>query len=223
MKSDAPLPWTAVLGGLLAVALFSLTIPLMRLAVHEFDPAILGVGRILLAAVPAVIVLGSIGVPRLSWGQFGRLCLITGCLVFGFAWLVATALQTVPSHHAAIVTGGIPLFTAIGATLVGGRRPSVRFWVAAATGSLLVAGYGVARSGGVVTLADLLLLAAAAVCGVGYSEGTRLSVELGSIRLTCLMPIVAVPGALLVCWGKWPVSWQSVHAISWACWLQWTH
>ena len=103
MKPNALLPWTAVLGGLLAVALFSLTIPLMRLAVHDLDPTILGVGRILLAAVPAVIVLGFIGVPRLSWVQFGRLCLVTSCLVFGFAWLVATALRTVPSHHAAIV------------------------------------------------------------------------------------------------------------------------
>lgn len=219
MKSDPHLSWTSILGGLLAVALFSLTIPLMRLAVHEFDPAILGVGRILLAAVPAVIVLACIGVPRLSWSQFGRLCLVTGCLVFGFAWLVATALRTVPSHHAAIVTGGIPLFTAIGATLRGGHRPSARFWVAAVTGSLLVGGYGVAQSGGVVTSADLLLLAAAAVCGIGYSEGTRLSGEIGATSLTCLMPIVAVPGALLVCWDKWPVSWSSIHALSWGCWL----
>lgn len=219
MKSETPLHLTAILGGLLAVALFSLTIPFMRLAVRELDPTILGVGRILLAAVPAAIVLAFIGVPRLRWDQIGRLALVTGCLVFGFAWLVATALRTVSSHHAAIVTGGIPLFTAIAATLVGGQRPSIRFWLAAATGSVLVAGYGVVRSGGVVTLADLLLLAAAAVCGLAYSEGTRLSAEIGAIRLTCLMPIMAVPGALLVCWGKWPASWESLHAITWGCWL----
>ena len=219
MKSAAPLHLTAILGGLLAVALFSLTIPFMRLAVHELDPTILGVGRILLAAVPAAIVLGFIGVPRLRWGQVGRLGLVTGCLVFGFAWLVATALRTVSSHHAAIVTGGIPLFTAIAATLVGGQRPSLRFWLAAATGSLLVAGYGVVRSGGAITLADFFLLAAAAVCGVGYSEGTRLSAEIGSIRLICLMPIMAIPGAILVCWAKWPASWESVHAVTWGCWL----
>src|SRR5262245_1013667 len=109
MKPDHALPKTAILGGFLAVALFSLTIPLMRLAVHELDPTILGVGRILLAAVPATVVLLCLGFPRLNWSQFGRLCLVTGCLVFGFAWLVATALRTVPSHHAAIVTGGIPL------------------------------------------------------------------------------------------------------------------
>lgn len=219
MKPDSHLPWTAIFGGFLAVALFSLTIPLMRIAVHELDPTILGVGRILIAAVPASLVLGFIGVPRLSWSQFGRLCLVTSCLVFGFAWLVATALRSVPSHHAAIVTGGIPLFTAIGATLRGGQHPSIRFWIAAVTGSLLVGGYGIAQSGGVVTSADLLLLAAAAVCGIGYSEGTRLSGEIGSTQLTCLMPIVAIPGALLVCWGKWPVAWASIHALSWGCWL----
>ena len=219
MKSDAHIPWTAVLGGVVTVALFSLTIPFMRLAVRELDPTILGVGRILLAAVPATIVLGFQGVPRLSWGQFGRLCVVICCLVFGFAWLVATALRTVPSHHAAIVTGGIPLFTAIAATLRGGRHPGARFWTAAAAGSLLVAGYGIARSGGVLSQADLLLLAAAAVCGIGYSEGVRLSAEIGATRVTCLMPIVAAPAALLVCWGKWPASWESIHALSWFCWL----
>lgn len=219
MKPEASLPWSAVLGGLAAVALFSLTIPAMRLGVRELDPTLIGVGRILLAALPATIVLGFVGIPRLTRGQFGRLCLVTICLVFGFAWLVATALRIVPSHHAAIVTGGIPLFTAISATLVGGRRPSARFWVAAAAGSILVGGYGIAQSGGAVTSADLLLLAAAAVCGLGYSEGTRLSSEIGSVRLTCLMPIVATPGALLVCWDKTPASWSALHAVSWECWL----
>jgi drug/metabolite transporter (DMT)-like permease len=33
------------------------------------------------------------------------------------------------------------------------------------------------------------------------------------------MPNVAIPGPLLMCWGKWPVSWQFIHAISWVCWL----
>ncbi|HEV7403880.1 MAG TPA: DMT family transporter [Chthoniobacteraceae bacterium] len=219
MKPHPPLPWTAVGGGLLAVALFSLTMPLMRLAVRELDPTVIGVGRMLLAAGPAAIVLTVVGFPRLSWAQFGRLCVVTGCLVFGFAWLTAIALRTVDSHHAAIVAGGIPLFTAISATITGGRRPSIPFWLAAAAGSLLVAGYGIVRSGGVVTYADLLLLAAAAVCGVGYSEGSRLASEIGSMRLTCLMPLVAVPGALLFCWGRFPASWASLHAVTWAAWL----
>lgn len=122
MKPHPPLPWTAVGGGLLAVALFSLTMPLMRLAVRELDATVIGVGRMLIAAGPAAIVLAIVGFPRLTWGQFGRLCVITGCLVFGFAWLTAMALRTVDSHHAAIVAGGIPLFTAISATVTGGRR-----------------------------------------------------------------------------------------------------
>ena len=85
--------------------------------------------------------------------------------------------------------------------------------------SLLVAGYGIVRSGGAVTYADLLLLAAAAVCGVGYAEGSRLASEIGSTRLTCLMPLAAVPGALILCWGKWPASWSAIHAVTWAAWL----
>jgi drug/metabolite transporter (DMT)-like permease len=80
---------------------------------------------------------------------------------------------------------------------------------------LLVAGYGIVRAGGVLSLADFLLLAAAAVCGIGYAEGTRLTAEIGATRLTCLMPVAALPGALILCWGKWPHAWGEVHAASW--------
>jgi drug/metabolite transporter (DMT)-like permease len=218
-SSQNPIPWSAVFGGFIAVALFSLTMPLMRLAVRDFDPAVIGVGRMLIGAVPAAIVLAFIGFPRLNRGQWARLGLITVCLVFGFAWLTAMALKTVPSSHAAIVAGGIPLFTALCATFTGGQRPTWRFWIAAGLGSLLVAGYGIVRSGGVLTFADLLLLAAAAVCGLGYSEGSRLTAEIGSTRLTCLMPLVAAPVALLFCWGKWPAAWTDVHAVSWVALL----
>jgi drug/metabolite transporter (DMT)-like permease len=212
-------PWSAILGGFVAVALFSLTMPLMRIAVGELDATFVGVGRMLLSVLPACIVLTCVGWPRLSWGQLGRLAIVTACLVFGFAWLTAHALKTVPSHHAAIVTGGIPLATALAATFTGGWKPSWRFWAAATIGSMLVAGYGVMKSGGALSLADLLLLTAALVCGIGYSEGVRLTAEVGAIRMTCLMPLMALPGALELCWGKWPTVWSDVHAVTWLAFL----
>lgn len=212
-------PWSAILGGFTAVALFSLTMPLMRIAVGELNATVVGVGRMLISVLPAIVVLTCVGWPRLTWGQFGRLAIVSACLVFGFAWLTAYALKTVPSHHAAIVTGGIPLATALTATFSGGRKPSWRFWAAATIGSLLVAGYGIVKSGGVLSLADLLLLTAALVCGIGYSEGTRLTAELGAIRMTCLMPLMALPGALALCWGKWPAVWSDVHALTWFAFL----
>jgi drug/metabolite transporter (DMT)-like permease len=212
-------PWPAIFGGFIAVALFSLTMPLMRIAVRELDATVVGVGRMLISVLPAIVVLTCVGWPRLTWGQFARLAIVTACLVFGFAWLTAHALKTVPSHHAAIVTGGIPLATALAATFSGGHRPSWRFWAAATIGSLLVAGYGIAKSGGVLSMADLLLLTAAFVCGIGYSEGTRLTAEIGAIRMTCLMPLMALPGALVLCWGRWPAAWSDVHAVSWVAFL----
>lgn len=202
-------------GGLLAIFLFSLTMPMMRLAEAGFHPAVVGVGRLAIAAPLAGVTLCFLGCPRLTLWQWGRLLFITLCLGFGFAWMLALALQHVPSYHAAIVTGSIPLFTAIAATCRGGHRQTAGFWLAAMAGSLLVAGYGVAKSGWVMTPADLMLLGAAVACGFGYGEGARLGAEIGQSRVACLMPLMATPLAIAVCWGKLPVDWGRIPATAW--------
>ncbi len=73
--------------GLIGVLLFSLTVPTMRIAVADFDPVIVGVGRSALAAVPAAILLMILGSPRLTLAQIGSIMVIAGCLIFGFSWL----------------------------------------------------------------------------------------------------------------------------------------
>ena len=88
------------------------------------------------------------------------------------------------------------LATALATTVRTRKKQSTAFWIASLLGSLLVVGYGFAKSGWVFSHADFLLLAAAAVCGVGYSEGAQLGAEIGTQRLSCLMPLAAVPAAV---------------------------
>ncbi|MDB6175343.1 MAG: hypothetical protein JWL59_4654 [Chthoniobacteraceae bacterium] len=202
-------------GGLLAVFLFSLTMPMMRLAEADFQPAVVGVGRLAIGAPLAALVLVFLGWPRMGKGQVARLFFVTACLGFGFAFLLALALREVPSYHAAIVTGSIPLFTALMAAWRGGRRQTPGFWCAALAGSMLVAGYGIAKSGWILTSADLMLLLAAAACGIGYAEGAKLGAEIGQSRLACLMPIAAAPFAVALCWNKLPADWSHIAVSSW--------
>jgi drug/metabolite transporter (DMT)-like permease len=211
--------FAGVAGGILSVFLFSLTMPMMRLAEAAFTPVAVGTGRLVLAAPLAAVVLCFLGWPRLTWRQGLRVCFVAACLAFGFAWLLARALEVVPGYHAAIVIGGIPIFTALMAGWRGGRRQAPGFWLAALAGSAIVAIYGIAKSGWVLTPTDSMLLFAAASCGVGYGEAAKLGAEIGQAKLACLMPLAATPAALLVCRGHWPADWGAIPAQAWLGWL----
>ncbi|SDT88059.1 Permease of the drug/metabolite transporter (DMT) superfamily [Verrucomicrobium sp. GAS474] len=209
---------TGIPEGVLAVVLFSLTVPTMRIAVRELDPVIVGIGRMALAAIPAALVLAAVGSPRLTMRQIGSLLAATACLAFGFSWFSARALREVSSSHAAIVIGVIPLVNALWASLRSGQRQTGLFWTAALAGSAIVTGYGLGRSGAGLHLgrADLLLLLAALTCGIGYAEGTRLGREIGTTALTCWVPIAAFLPGVALCLGRLP---EHPGAVSTACWL----
>ena len=53
---------------------------------------------------------------------------------------------------------------------------------------VLVVGYGFVKSGFQVTPADALLVLAAALCGIGYAEGSRLGREIGTTAMACWDP-----------------------------------
>jgi drug/metabolite transporter (DMT)-like permease len=201
--------------GVLAVFLFSLTMPMMRLAEMAFPPLLVGVGRFALAGVLGAIGLCFLGWPRLSVTQGLRVLFIGACLAYGFSALLAKALEHVPSYHAAIVTGGIPIFMALMVGWRGGRRQPVSFWLAALAGGALVAGYGLAKAGWKVTADDVMLVIAAAACGAGYGEGAKLGAEIGQARLACLVPMGVAPVAILVAWWHWPPDWRAIPAAGW--------
>ena len=210
---------TGVPEALAGVIIFSLTTPAMKVAVQSFDPVVVGVGRILLPVIPAIIVLLCLRAPLPTWRQFRALAVTSACIVFGFSWLIAAALHEVPSFHASIVIGGIPLATAVAARLRGGAKQPALFWAAAITGFLLVSGYGFAKSGWQVSSADILLLVAATFCGLGYSEGARVGREVGTVAVSCWIPILAAPFAVAVCWNKWPAHFTEVPFHSWVAFL----
>ena len=58
--------------------------------------------------------------------------------VVGFPLFLALALRQVDAMHAAVVTGLLPLATAVIAALVLRQRPSVGFWACAVLGCALV-------------------------------------------------------------------------------------
>jgi drug/metabolite transporter (DMT)-like permease len=204
-----------ILLGLVGVTAFSLTLPATRIAVAWLDPVFIGLGRAIVAAMlaaAALIATRSRWPPLALWPRLG---VVAAGVVVGFPVFSAWALRYVPASHGAVVVGLLPLATALAAAWLAHERPSRRFWICAIVGSAVVAGYAAWKGGGVLHLADLLLLAAVASAAVGYAEGARLARLIGgwqviSWALVLSAPILAVP------------TWWSVDArLALAPWPAW--
>lgn len=184
---------TGMVLGLLGVVIFSLTLPMTRIVVHEVNPLLNGLGRALFAAVPAAALLLW---RREKWptvAQLKGLCLVILGVIIGFPVLSSWAMQSLPASHGALVNGLQPLFVAIYAAWLSHERPSKAFWACAALGSALVLGYAVISGAGSIQTGDILMVASVAVGGLGYAEGGRLAKELGGWQVICWALVLSAP------------------------------
>jgi drug/metabolite transporter (DMT)-like permease len=193
--------------GLIGVAMFSLTMPLTRIAVAELDPLFVTFGRALGAALLAAA--------WLAWRRAALppreallpLALVAAGCIIGFPLFTSIALRTLPASHGALLVGVLPLVTALYSALRGHERPSTGFWLMALLGSALVIGYALVQGGGGLLSADLLVFAAVASAAVGYAEGGRLSRSLGGPEVICWALLLAAPLVLpIVLWQGWPAA-----------------
>lgn len=199
--------------GLAGVAIFSLTLPFTRMAVRDFDPAFVALGRALVAAV--------LGAAWLRWNRVALppksalvpLALVSlGCVV-GFPWLSSIALRTLPASHGAVLVGILPLATALLSALRGNEKPSAGFWAMALLGSAIVIGFALRQSGGSFHPADLLMFGAVALGALGYAEGGRLAQAMGGQAVICWALVLSAPLlAPLVLWLSWPQLGTIAHA-----------
>ncbi|MFZ9510763.1 MAG: DMT family transporter [Burkholderiaceae bacterium] len=209
--------------GFAGVVMFSLTVPMTKLAVGpadapELSPWFVTFGR---AACAALLSLGYLwllrrtGQMRLPRGdQWGALALNAAGAVVGFPLFLALALRQVPSTHAAVVTGLLPLATAAIAALWFRQRPSAGFWLSAVAGSALVAAFMGWRAGGLdLHLADLFLVLAMLSASMSYVGGARLTPALGSEQVICWMLVLSLPLTLPL--TLWHMPTGAISTSSW--------
>ncbi|WP_218148301.1 DMT family transporter [Lentzea xinjiangensis] len=181
--------------GALGVLGFSFSLPATRLAVAGLDPWFVAFGRALVAGVLAIGYLALSRAPRPSVAQVGRLVVVAAGIVVGFPLFTSLALTTQTSAHGAVVIAVLPMSTAIWAVLRASERPPVAFWLSSGAGLLAVLAF-VATGGGLsgsFGVADLYLVIAVVLCGLGYAEGGALSRELGGARTVCWALVVSLP------------------------------
>lgn len=188
---------TGLLLGLLGVIGFSATLPSTRLAVTYLDPMLVGLGRLLVAAVLALVLLLLLRQPLPSRSQIKSLFIAAAGVIVGFPLLSSWAMQQLPAAHAAIIVAILPLFTAIAGAVRTHARPSLGFWLASLAGSATVLLFATLSDASGLRQADLILIAAAMVCAVGYAEGGRLAKEIGGWQVICWALVLAAPFLLL--------------------------
>ncbi|WP_208813726.1 DMT family transporter [Micromonospora echinofusca] len=181
--------------GALGVLAFSFSLPTTRLAVQELDPWFVAFGRAVGAALLAWGYLRLTGAPRPGRDQWRRLSIVALGVVVGFPLFTSLALTSQTATHGAVVVTVLPAMTAVFAVLRAGERPPLLFWVASLGGLLAVLAFlvtsGTVR--GSLTTADLFLLAAVGLCGLGYAEGGALARELGGARTICWALLLSLP------------------------------
>lgn len=201
--------------GLTGVLIFSLTLPMTRVAVRELDPVLVGLGRALAASVLAALLLAVTRQPWPTRAQWKSLAIVALGVIVGFPVFSSIAMRSLPASHGAVVTGLLPLATALAAAWRLGERPSRRFWGYALAGSALVIAFALREGGGSVHAADGALLVAVLLGALGYAEGGKLAVRLGGWQVISWALVLSAP--VLVLPVGW-LAWRQAGPISTAAW-----
>lgn len=179
--------------GFIGVAIFSLTLPFSHIAVREFDPLFISIGRTVLAACVAapILILSNQAWPDLA--DLKQLFFVVLGVIFGFPVLSTIAMKTAPASHGSVVLALLPLGTALMSTIFAGERPSVAFWAWSVLGSAAVVVYALWDGGVALHNADSLLVLAVIAASMGYAAGGNLARKLGGWQVICWALIVALP------------------------------
>jgi drug/metabolite transporter (DMT)-like permease len=209
--------------GVLAMALFGLTLPMTRLAIGadaapQLSPWFVTFGRAAFAAGLSVVFLLLTRSPLPARSHWSDLVLATLGNAIGYPLLLAFALRSVSTSHAAVVTALLPLTTAVVAALMLRQRAPLGFWACAAAGTGLVVLFSMLRAarGGhsyVPTAADLWLIGAVVAASIGYVAGARLTPALGAERVICWVTVLMLPISLPVTLWTWPAA--AVAPMAW--------
>ena len=236
MSTASTLPTTRALSpstqgwllGALGVAIFALSIPMTRLASGsaaepQLPAVFVAIGR---AALAGLLALGWLTVTRAAWprpAQWRQLGLTALGVVFGWPLFLGFAVLHVDAVHASVVTGVLPIATAVVGAVLLRQRPGRGFWACALLGTVLVLGFAAWKGGAGFQVADGLLLIAVLLGAFGYVWGARLSTPgaggaaMPAEQVICWVLVLSLPITLPVALVTWPS--MPVKASAWGGFL----
>jgi drug/metabolite transporter (DMT)-like permease len=195
--------------GALGVVIFAMTLPMTRLAVGDvtdpqLSPAFVTAGRAALAGLLSIAYLLWVRAARPERRHWPMLALSAAGTVVGFPLCLALALRQVDAMHAAVVTGLMPMATAVAGALSLRQRPSVGFWACALAGAVLVLVFAAWQGGGALSVGDLWLLGAVLSTAIGYVAGARVAAAMPASQVICWVLVMSLPLTLPAAAWWWP-------------------
>jgi len=206
--------------GLLGMVIFALTLPMTRMAVGDaaapqLPPSFVTAGRGALAGVLAAGYLLAVRARRPRAGEWRLLGLSAVGTVLGFPLFIALALRHVEAVHAAVVTGVIPLGTAVAAAIGLRHRAPPAFWACATIGCALVVAYAFVAGGGRPAAADGLLALAVAGAALGYVAGAQAATRMPAEQVISWVLVLSLPLTLPAMAATWPARLEHVRGSAW--------
>jgi drug/metabolite transporter (DMT)-like permease len=179
----------------------------------QLAPAFVTAGRAGVAGLLSLLYLLVVRAPWPRRALLGALALSALGTVVGFPLGISLALREVEAMHAAVITGVLPLATALVGAWATGQRPSAGYWACAVAGCALVLAFAAWQGSGRLVAADGWLLLAVLSAAVGYVAGARVAAELPAQQVICWVLVGSLPLTLPATLWLWPQA--PVRASAW--------
>jgi len=189
---------SGLLWAFVGVLLFSFSLPLTKVAVGGFNPYLTAMGRAVIAAALALLLLGIRRVAFPAREQVRPILYTMLGAVFGWPILLALALERTTSAHAAVIAAFMPLTTALFAVLRTHERVSPQFWWAAGAGTGALIVFALSRGGaeGGDWIADLLVVGAVISSSWCYVEGASITRVMPGWQVISWVVVFSLPVTL---------------------------
>lgn len=208
--------------GFVGILVFSLTLPVSKIAVLSFNPYFIAFGRAFLAGLVALAYLSYKQAPLPSKTDLAKCAVIALGVVFGFPILTTVAMKEGSSSHGAVILGMMPLATTVIGVIRFKERPSIGFWLVSILGAVLVMIYALLKSAGSFTYIDGLLVLGGICACIGYVEGAELSKKMNPRAVISWALVISLPINIVatyftfssVYWGADVIAWTSFVYLS---------
>jgi drug/metabolite transporter (DMT)-like permease len=195
------------------IVVFALTLPATRwvVRVDSVDPL-----TPLFVTVCRASIAGFCGLAYLYWqkalvlphkgrdGLLGALILSALGTVLAFPLFLGMGLTQAPSVQAAVVTGFMPICTAVFASLYFRQRQTLKFWISALVGFLLIVAFSLYQGLGVLRQADVFLVLAVVTGAAGYVSGVKVSSAIPASHAISWILVISLPLTLPATIWLWP-------------------
>ena len=200
--------------GFIGILIFSLTLPVTKIAVLTFNPYFIAFGRACLAGLFALAYLLYARAPLPSKADLAKIAVIALGVVFGFPIFTTVAMEEGSSSHGAVILGMMPLATTVIGVLRFKERPSIGFWLVSILGAGLVMTYALLKSSGSLSYIDGLLVLGGICACIGYVEGGELSRRMNPRAVISWALLISLPINIIATYFTFSPAYWSADAIA---------